>query len=341
MRGYRWGVAGAWLALVAFGVAASGAWGASADVAALQVALNASGYSAGPVDGVSGPLTQAATVSFQERHGLTGDGIAGPLTREALGDRGGPLLGSRPMSPGASGWDVAALQFLLQERGFGPGAIDGAFGAGTSDAVSRFQGAAGLSVDGVAGSLTLAALQGQQVTTASTGSGVFARPVAGAWTDGFGWVDGRRHTGLDFPEPEGTPVHAAAAGTVSFAGFNDGGYGNLIVVADAGGYETWYAHLSSMSVGAGAVVGAGSVLGAVGATGRATGPHLHFEVRRYGTPVDPAPLLSGTVALRANRARGGQHRSPTTRRRLRCRANADARHTHDTDPPFARMDRCP
>jgi murein DD-endopeptidase MepM/ murein hydrolase activator NlpD len=236
------------------------------------------------------------------------------------------------MTLGATGWDVAALQFLLQTRGFGPGGVDGGFGSGTSTAVQGFQSAVGLGADGVAGPLTLRALEGGQVTTATPTDGVsFVRPLPGPWTDGFGWVGGRRHTGLDFPAAAGTPVHAAGVGTVSYAGYNTGGYGNLVVVTHRLGFETWYAHLSSVAVGAGAVVNSGTILGAVGATGHATGPHLHFEVRQYGTPIDPAPRLGATLALRA--------RAPA--RTTRCAPNADVRHPHDTDPPFARLDRCP
>jgi len=328
MRDHR--RAGAWavVALVALS-APPPAQAASADVAALQTALNATGIAAGPIDGITGPQTRTAVVRFQRRHHLAADGVAGPRTRAALGRRGRPSLGSRAMTPGASGWDVAALQFLLQSRGFGPGAIDGGFGPATSNAVVGFQTSAGLGADGVAGPLTLRALEGEQVAPAAGVS--FARPVAGAWTDGFGWVGGRRHTGLDFPESTGTPVHAAGAGTVSYAGANDGGYGNLVVVTHGNGMETWYAHLSTIALGAGAQVVAGTVIGAVGSTGRATGPHLHFEVRQYGTPTDPAPLLPAAYALRT----GGRGRT------AQCAPNADARHTHDTDPPFARLDRCP
>ena len=232
------------------------------------------------------------------------------------------------MRAGARGWDVAGLQFLLRARGYGPGAIDGGFGAATLSAVRRYQGAAGLAVDGVAGQQTLAALRRRHVYRTPGDPVRFLRPVAGTWTDGFGWVDGRRHTGLDFPEAAGIPVRAAGVDTVSFAGFNGGGYGNLVVVTHRLGYESWYAHLSSIAVGAGAPVTGGTLLGAVGATGRATGPHLHFEVRRFGTPIDPAPRLLAAVAA-------------TARTRSFCPPNADARATRDSDPPFARLDRCP
>ena len=87
---------------------------ASADIAALQVAMNALGLYPHPVDGISGPWTQQAVRTFQSRHQLAVDGVAGPQTRAALGKRGKPNLGARPMQEGKRGWDVAALQFLLQ-----------------------------------------------------------------------------------------------------------------------------------------------------------------------------------------------------------------------------------
>jgi murein DD-endopeptidase MepM/ murein hydrolase activator NlpD len=77
---------------------------------------------------------------------------------------------------------------------------------------------------------------------------------------------------------------------VTFAGFDDG-YGQLVVLAHGSGVTTWYAHLSRIDVRLGACVAAGAGLGAVGATGRATGPHLHFEVRVRGAAVDPRPAL--------------------------------------------------
>ncbi|HEY8584269.1 MAG TPA: peptidoglycan-binding protein, partial [Capillimicrobium sp.] len=132
---------------------------ASADVAALQVALTAVGARPGPVDGITGPLTTAAVRRFQARRDLAVDGVAGPRTRAALGRRGRPSLGARPLRAGHRGWDVAALQFLLRTRGFEPGGLDGGFGPNTAAAVRRYQSAAGLTVDGVAGPMTLGALR--------------------------------------------------------------------------------------------------------------------------------------------------------------------------------------
>lgn len=98
------------------------------------------------------------------------------------------------------------------------------------------------------------------------------------------------HSGVDLVAPEGAPVFAAATGLVAFAG-ERGGYGRLVVVAHACGFETRYAHLSEVSVSEGDVVATGAALGAVGATGRVTGPHLHYEIRVDGRPVNPAAML--------------------------------------------------
>jgi peptidoglycan hydrolase-like protein with peptidoglycan-binding domain len=298
---------------------------ANSDVAALQVAMIGVGRYPHPVDGITGPWTLKALEGFQREHGLAADGVAGPQTRAALGKRGGPELGARTMEKGDRGWDVASLQFLLKIRGFGQGGLDGGFGANTDAAVRGFQQSAGLAADGVAGSATLAALR--QVPTSSADPVRFLRPVSGPMGDGFGYPGGRRHTGIDFPVAYGTPISAAGRGTVVFAGWNSGGYGNLTVIKHRLGWETWYAHQSKIAVSVGQAVSGGETIGYVGSTGRSTGPHLHFETRYFGTPVDPAPRL-----LMAQTAGG---------RRLKCRPNADARRTKNTDPYRARYDRCP
>jgi len=312
---------------------------ASANVAALQVALRALGLSPGPIDGISGPWTRRAVSRFQAREHLPVDGIAGPQTRRALGRRGRPRLGSRPMRLGQRGWDVAALQFLLSSRGYGPGGFDGGFGPKTALAVRRFQRAAGLGVDGVAGPATLGALRHRQLYVAPSGPVRFLRPIGGQITDGFGWVGGRRHTGVDIPARAGTPVGAAGRGVVAFAGWNDGGYGYLVVLRHRLGFESWYAHLSSIAVSVGQRVVGGSHIGHVGSTGRSTGPHLHFEVRHFGTPINPVPRMLAARAAQAER-RVEAIAAPAARQ-LVCRPNADAWTTRDTDPPVARLDRCP
>jgi peptidoglycan hydrolase-like protein with peptidoglycan-binding domain len=315
----------------------------SSSVAALQVGLRAVGLYPHTIDGVTGPQTLRGIRALQRRHHLRADGIAGAHTRRALGRRGRPRLGVRAMRSGERGWDVAALQFLLAKRGFGPGGFDGGFGPQTSLAVRRFQNAAGLGVDGVAGPATLRSLRGRRTFTrvrtrrvssvAPTGAIRFLRPVSGAEGDGFGFPGGRRHTGIDFPMPFGSRIGAAGRGTVTFAGWNSGGYGNLVVVAHRLGYETWYAHMSRIAVHPGEPVVGGSTLGFVGSTGHSTGPHVHFEVRHYGTPVDPQPYLLSAAAA-------GVRAKARTGRRLVCRPNADAWGTRDSDPAYARYDHC-
>jgi murein DD-endopeptidase MepM/ murein hydrolase activator NlpD len=98
------------------------------------------------------------------------------------------------------------------------------------------------------------------------------------------------HTGLDFKAPSGTPVHATADGKVIDAGRN-GGYGNMVEIDHGNGMVTRYAHLSRISVESGDKVARGAKVGEVGSTGRSTGPHLHYEVRRHGNAVDPAAFL--------------------------------------------------
>jgi murein DD-endopeptidase MepM/ murein hydrolase activator NlpD len=99
------------------------------------------------------------------------------------------------------------------------------------------------------------------------------------------------HTGIDYAASYGTPVYATADGSVSYAA-ERGGYGNLVEVQHPNGYATRYAHLSRIGVQPGHAVRQGDVIGWVGATGLATGPHLHFEVRRKGQPVDPALAMA-------------------------------------------------
>jgi len=273
----------------------------SANVAALQVALKAMGLYPVAIDGVTGPLTHSGVRAFQQHRRLGVDGIAGPQTRHALGRRGTPALGSRVMHKGQRGWDVAALQFLLQRRGYSPGGLDGGFGAGTQSALLSFQRAAGLTADGLAGGATLHALRHRfgGPTRTPTGPVRFYHPVPGGIGDPFGAPreGGRKHSGVDFPVAYGTPIEAAGVGTVVFAGYNTGGYGNLVVIQHRLGYSTWYAHMSRIATYAGARVEGGTRIGYVGSTGHSTGPHLHFEVRVNNVPINPAPyLLAGTAA---------------------------------------------
>lgn len=132
----------------------------------------------------------------------------------------------------------------------------------------------------------------------ATGPGSFSWPVTGTITSPFGWRSNPFggapdfHQGLDIAAPTGTTVTAAATGTVILAQWY-GGYGNYILIDHGGGYSTGYGHLSAIYVSVGQKVKRGQAIGAVGSTGQSTGPHLHFEVRIHGKPVDPAPRLHG------------------------------------------------
>ena len=123
-------------------------------------------------------------------------------------------------------------------------------------------------------------------------SALTTSPVPGVESSGFGWRSdpiqhrAKFHKGTDFRAKQGTPVYAAGAGRVVFTG-QQHGYGNIIYVDHGGGVVTRYAHLSRFEITRGELVGEGRLIGRVGATGRATGPHLHFEVRLGARAVEP------------------------------------------------------
>lgn len=122
-------------------------------------------------------------------------------------------------------------------------------------------------------------------------------PLKGRISSGFGVrhdpLHGRvkRHTGVDIAAPQGTPIAAAAAGKVVFAG-RRGGYGNLVEIEHPDGQRTRYAHTARILVKVGDEVKPGQTIATVGSTGRSTGPHLHFEVNRDGTRIDPLQAVA-------------------------------------------------
>ena len=145
-----------------------------------------------------------------------------------------------------------------------------------------------------------AALAGQIRTAQSTSSyspgdatpsaAGFIWPVNGPVTSPFGWRWGRMHEGIDIGAAYGTPIHAAASGRVIYAGWMSG-YGNLVAIDHGRGISTAYGHQSSIAVSNGQIVSQGQTIGYVGCTGHCFGPHLHFEVRINGSPVDPLGYL--------------------------------------------------
>lgn len=131
---------------------------------------------------------------------------------------------------------------------------------------------------------------GGAVATGAPSAAGMVWPVSGTLTSGFGPRWGRMHEGIDIAGGSGTPIAAAAAGTVILAGWN-GGYGNMVVVDHGGGISTGYAHMSSIAVSVGQSVGQGTVVGGMGTTGSSTGVHLHFEVRVNGSATNPLAYL--------------------------------------------------
>lgn len=206
-------------------------------------------------------------------------------------------------------------QLLAESRPQG-GMLDGGFAGDTfkqmlDDAIADKMSAAGgigmaaMFAKQLGGSEALAApapatIHGAPIGPATPpipdGAPHFILPVVGRPSSGYGLrtdpIQGTQvqHPGFDLAAGPGSDVSAAARGTVIFAG-PAGTYGNLVALRHEGGFETRYAHLSAVEVQVGDQVDAGQEVGKVGTTGYSTGPHLHFEVRRDGKAIDPAPLL--------------------------------------------------
>jgi LysM repeat protein len=119
----------------------------------------------------------------------------------------------------------------------------------------------------------------------------YVHPFEGPITSGFGWRWNRMHKGTDIDLDIGDPVVAAFDGVVRIAKYNYGGFGNYVLIRHYNGLETLYAHLSESVVERNQTVRAGQIIGFGGSTGRSTGPHLHFETRFLGQPIDPSKII--------------------------------------------------
>jgi len=132
-------------------------------------------------------------------------------------------------------------------------------------------------------------------SSASAANPRFLWPVDSArMTRGYMPNKRRPHLGLDLAAPRGTPIYASHGGYVLYTGRDFRGFGKMIIVESGNGWATLYAHMDQIYVAQGQRVTPSDVLGGMGATGRATGVHLHFEIRRDRGPVDPLPLLQGS-----------------------------------------------
>lgn len=264
-------------------------------VAALQVRLEQAGLYAGPITGVPDSTLTYAVRGFQRRHALPADGVAGAVTARALGAR---ALGSRGLGRGDRGWDVTELEFELARHGFPSGTFDRIVGPHVVRAIRRFQRFSRLPVTGEAGRRVYAALR-HRPAVCPIG---LRWPVDGLLSSPFGPRGYRFHAGIDVAAALGTPVVAAASGTVTWAAELAGGWGLLVAIRHADHVRTLYAHLSEIDVAVGEPVAAGQTIGRVGATGDARGPHLHFEVRVRDAAVDPLPALPrGSAVLPRSR----------------------------------------
>ena len=134
-------------------------------------------------------------------------------------------------------------------------------------------------------------LQGTKPRPRTLAFGVFNWPSRGSITSRFGERWGEQHSGIDIGAPLGSPNKAADGGVVKFAGWS-GNYGKLVIIDHENGYTTYYGHNNTIKVKVGQRVARGEVIGTVGETGRATGPHLHFEVRKNGKPVNPLKYIN-------------------------------------------------
>jgi murein DD-endopeptidase MepM/ murein hydrolase activator NlpD len=129
------------------------------------------------------------------------------------------------------------------------------------------------------------------VSGGAVGYGAFVWPANKHYLSGFDYAPGANHFGIDIAGNEGEAVYATDAGVVVYAGWNNYGYGNMIMVDHGNNFQSLYGHLSGINVGCGQSVGQGELIGAIGTTGRSSGAHLHFEIRAISSFVNPWDVL--------------------------------------------------
>jgi peptidoglycan hydrolase-like protein with peptidoglycan-binding domain len=259
---------------------------ARAEVAGAQVALRALGRYHGPIDGIAGPLTGLAVKSLQRAGGLPPTGQIDAPTRKLLGPLGRPMPGGRVLRLGRLGFDVSVLQFELRAHGYAA-RENGFFDAATRWAVISFQRRARLRPDGLAGPATWAALEHRQPPAQAKQTtlrlrpplAVKARPVA-------------TQTGVELLCPYASPIAAARAGSVTYAGDRGRGYGYTVITRDSRGIQLLYGHLARIDVHRGERLIAGAMIGLAGWTGKTTAvTSLLLELSANGHQLNPLQAL--------------------------------------------------
>src|SRR3954452_8308325 len=250
-------------------------------------------------DGIFGVQTDAAVRHYQHTKGLDVDGIVGLATWGAMfpgqthGVASGAAIGGSSI-PASAQAKVAKTVQVAGTQLAGQGDVGTSGTGGGTGTVGGTTGTTGTGTTGTAAPATTPVSNPAPGSTTVTGCGssTIIRPVSGPVTSPYGPRWGRNHDGVDIGAATGTPVRAAACGTVSLAG-QQSGYGNIVCITHTSQFSTCYAHLSRFGTSTGAHVQQGQVIGYVGCTGNCTGPHLHFETRVGGVARNPTQYLGG------------------------------------------------